>query len=223
MKIIIQCCASKHENYWYYKGHKIIFVANPDMCENKDSVEYCRTGQRTELNGLTWQEKLEQYNKQEGNDDILKKAGELYKPNIYLELVTRFGPENVFILSAGWGLVRADFYLPAYDITFSYQQASDKFKQRKYIKEDGKFAKFNHLECSGDELIYFFGGIGYLNMYYDLTRNLSCPKVIYYKSDKLDSETNRVKGYRYIKFITTKRQNWHYLCAKDFINGLNEQ
>jgi hypothetical protein len=36
-----------------------------------------------------------------------------------VRLVEKFGIEKVFILSAGWGLIRADFLTPNYDITFS--------------------------------------------------------------------------------------------------------
>lgn len=196
-----------------------MFVANSAMCKSNASVAYCSTGQHIEPNGMTWQEKLEQYNKQEENSDRLKKAGELYKPRIYLKLVEHFGLENVFILSAGWGLVRADFYLPSYDITFL--QSAETCKKRIYGKDNDKFANFNHLYEIKDSLInevlYFFGGIQYLNMYYDVTSQLPCQKIIYYKSERLDLDNNRVKGYRYTKYITPRVQNWHYSCAEDFI------
>ena len=35
------------------------------------------------------------------------------------QLVEIFGIDNVYILSAGWGLIRASFLTPNYDITFS--------------------------------------------------------------------------------------------------------
>ncbi len=37
-----------------------------------------------------------------------KIEGNLYEPNVYQNLIDRFGWDNVFILSAGWGLVKAN-------------------------------------------------------------------------------------------------------------------
>jgi hypothetical protein len=47
-------------------------------------------------------------------------AYRLYENRVYGRLVEAFGVENIYILSAGWGLIRADFLTPYYDITFSH-------------------------------------------------------------------------------------------------------
>jgi hypothetical protein len=44
--------------------------------------------------------------------------------------VDRFGLENVYVLSASWGLIRADFLTPYYDITFS--SSADAYKIKGY-------------------------------------------------------------------------------------------
>ena len=50
---------------------------------------------------------LIRYNRQGLNPDGLFRGAELYKPPVYRALVERSGWQNVFILSAGWGLIRS--------------------------------------------------------------------------------------------------------------------
>jgi len=45
-----------------------------------------------------------------------KQGWELYRPRCYENLVFAFGWE-MFHLSAGWGLIRSDFFTPDYNIT----------------------------------------------------------------------------------------------------------
>ena len=54
-------------------------------------------------------------------------AYQLYENSTYNRLVDRFGLSNVYILSAGWGLIPADFLTPHYDITFS--ASADAYKR----------------------------------------------------------------------------------------------
>jgi hypothetical protein len=56
-------------------------------------------------------------------------AWQLYDRPVYRELVHALGAENVFILSAGWGLLSADFLTPNYDITFS--KTAKRYKRRR--------------------------------------------------------------------------------------------
>lgn len=46
-------------------------------------------------------------------------SGTLYRNRIYSDIISRIGFHGLYILSAGWGLVRADHRIPNYDITFS--------------------------------------------------------------------------------------------------------
>ena len=80
-------------------------------------------------------------------------AYRLYRNPIYERLVDRLGLQNVYILSAGWGLIWADFLTPYYDITFS--QSAEGFKRR--WKTD-RYMDFSMLpDRQGDEIV-FFGG-----------------------------------------------------------------
>jgi hypothetical protein len=70
-----------------------------------------------------------------------------YRPTgkpFYSLLVERFGIDNVYILSRGWGLIRGSFLTPHYDITFE--------------------------DAEGP--VVFFGGKGYLPLFMQLTRGL---------------------------------------------------
>jgi hypothetical protein len=49
----------------------------------------------------------------------LTPAADIYKRTIYRDLVATIGWDNVYILSAGWGLIRADDKIPPYNVTFS--------------------------------------------------------------------------------------------------------
>ena len=50
-------------------------------------------------------------------------------PRVYSDLVEAYGLKNVFILSAGWGLVAGGFLLPNYVITFA--EGAESYKRRR--------------------------------------------------------------------------------------------
>jgi hypothetical protein len=125
-RIVFPCCSRKEPRYWEYHGQKVELVASPRQCDNSTGIKYQRPDDPIGDTNKTWRDELESYNrdKKESNPLELLKAWQLYKPRkpyekIYRCLVEKYGEQNVFILSAGWGLVRSDFLLPHYDITFS--------------------------------------------------------------------------------------------------------
>lgn len=211
MKIVIQCAGRKKENagrLTKLSGEKVLFVAHPERCiqqancykpdDNMDGME------------CTWRDYLKSYNQKGSNPNNLYPAGELYKPPIYKALVEKYGAQNVFILSAGWGLVRSDFLIPYYDITFSNQ--GKPYSKR---RPRDRFEDFNQL-CDGsihpDETIYFFGGQDYLPLYRNLMQNIVARKVIYHSQ----GSTYQLQGYVCIPY--RGYTNWHYSCAQDFID-----
>ena len=117
----------------------------------------------------------------------------------------------MFILSAGWGLVRADYLLPDYDITFSTQAALCNRRRR-----NDQYQDFNALrDCSitAGETIYFFGGKHYLELYHPMTSDIAARKVVYHA----EAGPTRRPGYEYIAYPSFT--NWQYRCVKDFIAG----
>jgi len=214
MKFIVQCSSRKRVGLWTFNGQLVKFVGHPDQCGGSNSFLYCRPDDTVPYVTKTWRQELLNYNQKGTNPDGLLRAADLYTPEIYRELANKYGWENTFILSAGWGLVRADFLIPSYDITFSPH--ANTYKRR--LQSD-KYNDFNHLldrsSIDQTDSLYFCGGNDYLPLYYELTGNLPERKVIYHKS-KIPP---REKGYVYIEYMTTQSTNWHYACAKDFIDG----
>ncbi len=213
MKFVIPCSAKKRKRYWTFEGRQVIFVAHPNLCSGSDSHVFFRPDDSVPYSAQTWRQKLLAYNQRGANPDDLCRAADLYAREIYRELADRFGWANTFILSAGWGLIRADFLLPYYDITFSRQ--ADICNRR---GKNDKYNDFNHFldwaSVGRGETIVFCGGNDYLPLYYELTQNIPARKVIYHKAKR----PPRKPGYVYIEYDTTKRM-WYYCCAKDFVHG----
>jgi len=161
---------------------------------------------------ITWREYLE--NNQ--NDINLKSAFDLYLPNkypnIYSDLYTKF-KTNFYILSAGWGLVKSEFKLPKYDISFS---ASGNKKRKENINKPPIYNDFNQLEVSCEDDIVYVGGEKYLNLFYKLTQNLPNRKIIYYNINPPPNAHNG--NYIYIRYIINYNINWYYQLAKDLCN-----
>ncbi|MBM4146406.1 MAG: hypothetical protein FJ240_09075 [Nitrospira sp.] len=211
--VVIQCCASKRDDAGTFKllnGDKVYFVARPDRCPVKKGVAYFRPDDVNPDTGYTWREYLKNYNRQHSNPDKLLKASNLYKPKIY-QLLAENSRWETYILSAGWGLIKADYLLPSYDITFS-SNIKDKWKIR---DRKDKYYDFNHLRTKENDTIYFFGGMDYVEPFYEFTRSLRTNVVIYFRNKNI----KRQDSYRYVPYRKRIRTNWHYKCAKDFING----
>lgn len=213
MKIIIQCagtksdCATKLKNT---SGDEIIFVADPYKVKDKiQGISYQRPDDLIPSQNKTWREFLVEYNFKNTNPLNLAQIADLYKPKIYGDLVNHFGCENVFILSAGWGLVRSDYLLTYYDITFSNLGKPGIKRIKSQI-----FYDFNHLPRNLDitETIHFFGGSSYLPLFYSLTTEINAKNIIHYAQEYIQ----KFSGFQYVKYKDCFT-NWQYKCAEDFI------
>jgi hypothetical protein len=216
-RIIIQCSGRKNGGPWTVGrlgGINAKFVSHPDSCRVTPGIKLFKPDDKIPDSSKSWREFLINYNKHADNPDHLLKAGSLYQDKTYGLLISKFGWENTYILSAGWGLVRSDYYLPLYDITFS-KKVDDCYRRKK----TDKFNDFNHLspEENGivDDGIFIFVTSDYLDLLYELTKNIPVKKYIFYISEK----TRRLSGYEYIKYHTNQRTNWQYSCAQDFASG----
>ena len=95
----------------------------------------------------------------------LLEAYSLYKNSVYRELAAKVGIENLYILSAGWGLVRSTFLLPMYDITFS--SSGPPCTRR---APGARYLDFRHLSAHGGDRVLYFGGKSYLPALGELTK-----------------------------------------------------
>jgi len=217
MKVVIRCCSRKLDGAGRLtndRGDPFDFVAHPALISTLNSSDrFARPDdQREPSRQESWREYLIRSTANGQNPDRLVRAGDLYTPPAYRAIVNSYGWENVFILSAGWGLVRSDFLLPMYDITFS--AAAEQCNRRKTRDE---YQDFNHLldiVLSHDEPVHFFGGNDYLQLYYTMIENIDANHIIHYA--KGGGITQRDK-YSYFKYRDRSFTNWHYSCVLDFI------
>lgn len=213
-RVVIQCAASKAPEAGQFRdrhGGKLLFVARPEEAPLKEGIHYVRPDDLSDDGALTWRERLHAYNSEnEGNPLGLLPAYRLYTHAAYRNLVQAFGVEKVFILSAGWGLIRADFLTPSYDITFS--NAAERYKRR---GQRDRYADFRQLRRHGSEPIVFLGGKDYQPLFERLTAHIEAEKVIFHRSDSVPQR----RGFGYVKYDTPARTNWHYLCVRDLLAG----
>ena len=143
MILVIQCAARKNPEAGYLRGRderKVMFVADPGIAPIDPNCSYARPDDTSDT-GKPWRTILREYNADPGHNPLgLLPAWKLYKNATYELLADHCGPEHFYILSAGWGLIRADFLTPAYDITFS--PGAEKHKRRR--KKD-QYDDFNML------------------------------------------------------------------------------
>src|ERR1051326_6574897 len=182
MIVVIQCAATKRPGAGHLTtvaGKPVCFVADPQAAPRSDAYLYARPDDLNE-DGVSWRDVLQQYNSNpNGNPLRLCQAHQLYQNKVYQRLMRCCGVANVYILSAGWGLIRAEFLTPDYDITFS--ASADPYKRR---KKSDSYRDFNMLEgqTKGDDKIIFFGGKDYLPLFSKLTSHVAGKKVVFINS-----------------------------------------
>ncbi|MBE9524951.1 MAG: hypothetical protein IMY76_07610 [Chloroflexi bacterium] len=208
MKIVIQCAGSKNKGGFLKTGdgRPVVFVANPSLApENADCIYAHPDGMRSD--GKSWRQYLVEYNAlKPHNPDGLYAAIDLYRSSAYADLKDTFGAEKVFILSAGWGLVRGDFLLPSYDITFSQSGKSTPYISRA-INQD--FMDFNMLDLTSRYALVYLGGKDYIPLFCDLTQSYAGERTVIFNA----ATPPKAPGCLHVKFDTTIRTNWHYECA----------
>ena len=210
---VIQCGSKKRSDAGHLvadDGCKVLFVGDPAVAPTSRSLRYARPDDSVSA-GDTYRERLEAYNRDSraANPWGLLPAWQLYMPTAYRTLVDALGADNVFILSAGWGLVAADYLLPNYDITFSSNaKRHDAYKRRR--PSDRRYRDFSMLPQDTAKHVFFFGGKDYLPLFCNLTANVR-QRTAFVKSKDLPRGIN----CRTVRYETTTR-NWHYECANAF-------
>lgn len=212
MIAVIQCAAKKDAGAGHLRkrdGRPVLFVARPDEAPLRSSTAYARPDDLTD-SGSSWRDELVRYNESpEDNPLGLLPAWRLYSHPVYELLANRFSPHRVFILSAGWGLIRGDFLTPAYDITFS--AGAESYKRR---RKNDRYGDFCMLPNSGEPIV-FFGGKDYVSLFCRLSNGAESSRYVFYSSAKAPA----APGCALRHFETRTRTNWHYQCARAFLDG----
>lgn len=214
MKVVIQCAASKDSKGGYFHaadGQRVKFVARPEQSPAIETCVLAHPDDPTGTDSNTWRDLVAEYNKKPNDNPFgLFPAYRLYSNPAYGALINQFGEENVFILSAGWGLIRSNFLTPQYDITFN--TSADAFKRR---KQRDPYLDFCHLAGPSADRIVFLGGKSYLPLFCQLTETFSAERIVFFNSQAVPS----APGCRVVRYHTTLRTNWHYACVNDLLAG----
>jgi hypothetical protein len=218
MIVVIQCAAKKRPD----AGHlmtcsrkPVEFVASPKLAPNTGKFEYARPDDLRE-DGIPWRKVLQAYNQNPGTNALrLCRAFELYENETYRRLVEFVSVEKLYILSAGWGLIRSDFLTPHYDITFSFGANVPLYKRR---HQKDHYEDCRMIPQDTREDIVFFGGLAYLPLFCSVTQAIRSRKIVFFNSK--NPPLAGACGYEFIHFENaTRSTNWHYDCANAFING----
>ena len=133
MIVVIQCAARKQRHAGHLRtpeGRDVLFVAQPDAAAPQRNRAWARPDDLAD-GRRSWRTVLQEYNAAPGGNLLgLLPAWRLYTNPAYEMLGERFAPDRMYVLSAGWGLIRADYLTPKYDITFSKARNVDPFKCR---------------------------------------------------------------------------------------------
>ena len=214
MVVVIQCAATKRKNAGHLRcrdGRIVMFVANPDAAGASDRLVYARPDDFSDTVGKSWRTVLRDYNEHPGkNRHGLLPAWQLYTNPIYGRLAEHFGPNRLYILSAGWGLVSARFLIPNYDITFS---TTEKVKSLKRRHQRDCYQDFRTLPSKVEGPVVFLGGKEYRRLFLDLTANFQGDRIVFYAGKKPAGSDYTLRSCG--KAFT----NWHYPCAKALMEG----
>ena len=209
--VVIQCAARKKPNAGHLTtedNKPILFVANPVAAPRRPDVVHRRPDDMA-LSTLSWRDVLAKYNEvhrgAEDNPLGLLPAESLYADATYEYLADRLADDCLFILSAGWGLIPANFLTPNYDITFSANAEDYKHRQA-----HERYADFSMLPKESSRPIHFLGGKSYVPLFCQLTEGTGAERIVYYVG-----EPPHAPNCRTVRFGTPRRTNWHYECARN--------
>jgi hypothetical protein len=212
MIVVIQCAGSKFADAGSLStpdGRLVRFVAHPELAPD-DGEFYARPDDPCDAS-TTWRDLLLHINRGSiSSPSDLLAAGDLYRPAAYRDLLEHTGRERVYVLSAGWGLIRSDFLLPDYDITFS--RRADDFKRRQ--KAD-RYRDFSMLPPQSDEPILFLGSKDYLPLFRQLSAGYRGERFVLFRSAEPPDCPECVA----VRFETNRRTNWHYEAAETYVAG----
>ena len=215
--IVIQCAAGKQRRAGCLRlrsGGEVLFVSDPDKAAQGGPFAYAHPDGLADT-GETWRKLLLQYNDlhkgvPEGNPLGLLPAWQLYSNAIYARLARKYGADRLYILSAGWGLIGAEFLTPNYDITFSSNAEPHKRRRKRDAYDDWCMMP----DDTADPVV-FVGGKSYINLFCALTEQVIGPRYVFFNSRNVPD----APGCHPRKFDTRTKTNWHYECASALMDG----
>jgi hypothetical protein len=194
------------------EGRPVYFVGQPSLAPAGSLRVYARPDDESG-DGVSWRQRLLDHNAGGGNQLGLFPAYMLYADDLYRRLADRFGPEKLYILSAGWGLIRADFLTPNYDITFSQTKPDKRYVRR---RSSDRYDDFNMLPARVHEPLLLFASKAYLPLFCRLTEGRAGDRTVFYNADDLPE----APGCTLRRFENAKRDtNWQFDCANAYLES----
>jgi len=214
-KVVLTCASNKHpNNELQYNGNQIDFIwsNNPNIPNSYNPLSSIPN------NNINWKNHIDQINQGMLISNIVS-AYDLYNPkapfqNIYVTLHNCF-LNRFYIASAGWGIIKNEFRLPSYNITFSGNNNNGNYRN----PNNGFINDFNHLLPDNEDII-FFGGKKYLKQFIFLTQNLPNRKIVFYNSQNINLPDPNPNGGVFIPlyFPYHNKHKGHYAAALMFID-----
>ena len=191
-------------------GRRVVFVAEPGVAPSDPDMAYRRPDDRAD--GIqTFRDALVAYNgAPEDNPLGLLPAWRLYQDDAYRTLAEGVEPENLFILSAGWGLIESDFLTPTYDITFSNGVAT--YKRR---RPRDSYNDLRRLPSEGTGRLVFAGGTDYIPLFLELTEDLTTERIVYHHVSRVPHATD----VQLVPVESDDTNDWHLQWARDYAAG----
>ena len=191
-------------------GRRVVFVAEPGVAPSDPDIAYRRPDDRAD--GIqTFRDALVAYNATPDDNPLgLLPASRLYEDDAYRALAEGVGAENVFILSAGWGLIESDFLTPSYDITFSNGVAT--YKRR---RPRDSYNDFRRLPSEGVNRLVFAGGPDYIPLFLELTEGTEAQRVVYHHASRVPLAADA----EFVPVESDDANDWHLQWARDYADG----
>lgn len=217
--IPVLCCSSeKNNNQFIYKDDQpaVKFVASPRGV-SQDGVKFYKPDDKIPEENRTWRDLV-----LEQKHNNLVPAYLLYKRDIYRELYNEFRGQ-FYILSAGWGIIRADFKIPAYDITYSTAGDMPEYVKRtdNYGYKDINHLKDDFSKLGRDTEVILFAPYDYVRPFCNMTQSIPFnKKTIKFRSKKIHNDFLLLgkKGYDFDYFPDGGPHDWFYKAAEVFLN-----
>jgi hypothetical protein len=209
---VLVCSSRKTKDWFSYKGQAVKFAAAPQKAP-KDAFTYYRPDDQIPGENRTWRDLV-----LEQNYPGLVPAYRLYSRDIYRDFYREFD-NRFYILSAGWGIIRASFKIPAYNITYSTAPKTPEHARR---TDDCGWKDINHLkkDCEGldgDSKIILFAGSDYAPHFCAMTESIRYRKKIVYNSEKARRMSEQWPDFEYAPFQTPNKSSWVYEAAGNFL------
>lgn len=217
--IVMQCAKSKREGgrFLMQDGTALGFVTDPTLAPPFPNLRHVHPDDEDQ-DGVSWRQRVLDYNKVYSETGLnpfgLHSAAELYTNVAYGGVRDRTPADHFYILSACWGLVRSDWLLPNYDVSFSHSQSVPPHA----IRAGGRhWQDFNMIDLTNTAPMIFVGGKAYLAAFERLSRDYQGPRIVYHNL----AVAPELDGIEIRRFDTVTRTNWHYALARQVADDQN--